>query len=238
MTPGTESSSEYKCHQPAMTTDDFSAATNSFGNASLFVQPQDGYRFTQDTVALTNFIRIYPHETLLDLCAGAAAIPVLLWRRCPFAYGLAVEILEEPVRLARQNLHFASLAERVQIIQEDVCQISLEHFRQFFHGAFAAGFDVVSANPPFHKLQSGRLNPNREKAIARHELLVTLPELIQTAHSCLKPGGRFYLVHRADRRRDILASLADHQMKVLREEFPKDGRQRVKLILLESAKSA
>ncbi len=221
-----------------MISDDFLSATNSFGSVGSFVQPQDGYRFTQDTVALANFIRIYPHETLLDLCAGVAAIPVLVWRRCPFAYGMAVEILEEPVRLARQNLQSASLAEHVQIIQEDVCQLTLQHFRQFFHGRFCSGFDVVSANPPFHKRQSGRLNPNMDKAIARHELLVTLPELIHTAHGCLKPGGRFCLVHRADRRRDIRAALAAHQMKVVREEFPEDGRQRVKLILLESAKSA
>jgi tRNA1Val (adenine37-N6)-methyltransferase len=221
-----------------MNSDDFLSATNSFGAAGSFVQPHDGYRFTQDTVVLANFIRIYPHETLLDLCAGVAAIPVLVWRRCPFAYGMAVEILAEPVRLARQNLQSASLAEHVQIIQEDVCQLTLQHFRQFFHGRFCSGFDVVSANPPFHKRQSGRLNPNMDKAIARHELLVTLPELIHTAHGCLKPGGRFCLVHRADRRRDIRAALAAHQMKVVREEFPEDGRQRVKLILLESAKSA
>jgi tRNA1Val (adenine37-N6)-methyltransferase len=226
------------CRSPFMITADISRATDSFGKAYSFAQPQEGYHFTQDTVALADFIQIHPHETLLDLCAGVAAIHVLVWRRCPFASGLAVEILEEPIRLARQNLDYVGLQGRVQIIQEDVCRITPQYLRHIFHGRFSSGFDVVSANPPFHKRQTGRLNPLREKAVARHELLVTLPELIHTASSCLKPGGRFYLVHRADRRQDILAALVAHQMKVAREESPKDGRQRVKLILLESVKPA
>jgi tRNA1Val (adenine37-N6)-methyltransferase len=219
-----------------MITDDFSGAKNSSAPLDSFVQSLNGYRFSQDSVALAKFIWIQPHETLLDLCAGSAVVPVLLWRRCPFSCGLAVEFQAELVDQAHENLRLAQISDRVEVMLGDICHIESSHFDRFFNKAFAQGFDVVSANPPFHKRGGGRLNPNSQKAIARHELYITLPQLIHCACRCLKPGGRFYLIHRADRRAEILAALKKHRMTMVREESPNDGRCRVDLILMEAKK--
>ena len=38
--------------------------------------------------------------------------------------------------------------------------------------------------------------PGDAKAIARHEVLCTLDDVVREGTRVLKPGGRFYMVHR------------------------------------------
>lgn len=187
-------------------------------------------------MVLANFVTIHPDESLLDLCSGVGIVPIALAQHHPFAFGIGVEIQEALIVCARKNLQIAGMADCFAMMQRDVCQLHAEDFHSFYEGRFLRGFDVVSANPPFHRRHSGRLNPNWQRAIARHELLLTLTELVASAWRCLKPGGRFYLVHRADRQKEIEALMLRHRMAVARVGFPPGGNRRTPLILLESVK--
>jgi len=81
-------------------------------------------------------------------------------------------------------------------------------------------FDIVTCNPPFFKVnKSSLLNENKEKAIARHELTITLEEIIATSANLLKDNGKFYLVHRPERLEEILNYANKHNLHVKEIEF-------------------
>lgn len=221
-----------------MITEDLPNTKKTIGaDLSWLCQPAQGYRFTEDAIILANFITIRPDETLLDLCSGVGIVPIALAQRQLFASGIGVEIQEALIACAWKNLQIAGMADRFAMMHGDVCGLHPGDFHSFLEGKFLNGFDVVSANPPFHLRHAGRLNPNWQRAIARHELLLTLPELVASAWRCLKPGGRFYLVHRFNRQKEIEALMLSHRMAVAKVEFPNSGDRRSPLILLEVVKN-
>jgi tRNA1(Val) A37 N6-methylase TrmN6 len=68
----------------------------------------------------------------------------------------------------------------------------------------ASSFDAVVSNPPYMNQGGGIINISDTKAIARHEILCTLEDVIRSASKLLVPGGQFAMVHRPDRLADII----------------------------------
>jgi tRNA1Val (adenine37-N6)-methyltransferase len=56
-------------------------------------------------------------------------------------------------------------------------------------------------------MASGRLNPDPQRAVARHEIKLTLSELIETAARMLRDGGRFAAVYPVERMADMLLEM-------------------------------
>ena len=77
----------------------------------------------------------------------------------------------------------------------------------------AASFDVVTSNPPYMTEHHGLTNPEAPKAIARHELLCTLEDVISQGSRLLRPGGNFFLVHRPFRLADIIVLLRQYKLE-------------------------
>src|SRR5262245_34921527 len=198
-------------------------------------QPERGYRFTSDTIALAEFIRIEPWESLLDFGTGVGVIPLLVWQRSPFRFALGVELQEELAQLARNNVQANSLSERIFILHSDLRSLTPANV-SFPRQAFAGSrFDVVVANPPYLGLGRGRINPNSQKALARHEIELTFQELAAACQSFLKPGGRFYFVHLAEREAEITANLTSRKFSILNKQYL--GRTAPKTLFLAEARS-
>ena len=83
----------------------------------------------------------------------------------------------------------------------------------------AASFDVLTCNPPYMIGQHGLVNPEGPKAIARHEILCTFQDVASAAAKLLKPGGRFYLVHRPFRLAEIMTTLSQYKLEPKRMQF-------------------
>jgi tRNA1Val (adenine37-N6)-methyltransferase len=196
-------------------------------------QPERGYRFTSDTLALAEFVRIEPWESLLDFGTGVAVIPLLVWQRTPFRFAVGVELQPELVELARANVGANSLSERIFILQGDLRSLTPENLSLRTQTFAAPRFDVVTANPPYLSPGRGRINPNSQRAVARHEIELTFSQLSSACQRFLKPGGRFYFVHLAERETDILANLrACHFTILCRQCIGGTGRK--KLFLAEA----
>jgi tRNA1Val (adenine37-N6)-methyltransferase len=101
--------------------------------------------------------------------------------------------------LARQNVVCNDLEHRIGIIQGDIRQVAL-----LFP---AGGFGTVVCNPPYRAVGHGRLNPHPEKAIARHELTVTLSQLVQAARHLLRRRGLLVMVYHPSRLPELCARL-------------------------------
>jgi tRNA1(Val) A37 N6-methylase TrmN6 len=170
-------------------------------------QPQRGYRFSADAVALVEFAQASATDTVLDLCSGCGVVPILMWKRSPFRYGVGVELDPELATLAQRNVTQFHLEDKIHIVQGDIRFLGANELQIISPAVSSARFDVITANPPYWPADRGRLNPNLQKAAARHEVFLKLEEVLAAARRFLKPGGRLYLSHLESRKSEILENL-------------------------------
>jgi len=186
--------------------------------ATRFRQPRHGYRFSADAVALAEFAQASATDTVLDLCSGCGVILILMWQRAPFRYGVGVELEVELATLARSNVTQFHLEDKIHILQADIRGLNADDLEGISTPDAVTRFDVITANPPYWPLGRGRLNPNSQKAAARHEICLTLEDVIAAALRFLKPEGRLYLSHLESRKSQILANLEQADLAIRRTQ--------------------
>lgn len=168
-------------------------------NGYKIIQKRDGFCFGMDAVLLSGFALVKPGEKAVDLGTGTGIIPLLLEARNQGLHYTGLEIQEEMAEMAGRSVALNHLEEKISIVTGDIKEAS----RLFG----AASFDVVTSNPPYMNDSHGLKNPELPKAIARHEVLCTLDDVTREAARLLRPGGRFYMVHRPHRLAEIITVL-------------------------------
>jgi len=78
----------------------------------------------------------------------------------------------------------------------------------------ARKFDVVFANPPYIKHNTGKLSPSDEKSVAKHELKCTIFDIMQKTEELLKLSGVAYFVYPAIREEDFMHALQKTRLRV------------------------
>ena len=165
-------------------------------NGYRIIQNPEKFCFGMDAVLLSGFARAQAGETVLDLGTGTGILPILMTAKTRTEHFSALEIQPESADMARRSIALNSLEDKIDIICGDIKVAS---------GIFGkAKFDVVTCNPPYMNDCHGLKNPDLPKAIARHEVLCTLEDVIRESAAVLKPGGRLYMVHRPHRLIEII----------------------------------
>ena len=165
------------------------------------IQHPGKFCFGMDAVLLSNFARVKKGERVLDLGTGTGIIPILLAAKTEGERFVGLEIQEESADMARRSVAHNFLGDRVEIVDGDIKEAAT------IFGA--ASFDVITTNPPYMIGQHGISNPSDTKAIARHEVLCTLDDILRESARILKPKGRFYMVHRPFRLAEILSKMVE-----------------------------
>ncbi len=174
-------------------------------NNYRIIQNPKKFCFGMDAVLLSGFAKVMPKEIALDMGTGTGIIPILLEAKTEGKHFTGLEIQEESADMARRSVALNKLADKVDIVTGDIKEAS---------AVFGlASFDVVTCNPPYMNHNHGIVNPGEAKAIARHELLCTFEDVIREAARVLKPGGRFYLVHRPFRLVEIMNKLTEYKLE-------------------------
>jgi len=155
------------------------------------IQKPDGYRFSVDPVLLAHFVDAKSDEPLIDLGTGAAVIPMILRKRLNMTDLTGVELQHELADRAVRSVKYNGMDENIRIVEGDVRKT-----RTMFE---PESFQAVVSNPPFFPFKSGRTNPNMEKAIARHEVTLTLEELVDAMAYLLKSRGKAYIIYPVSR---------------------------------------
>ena len=163
------------------------------------IQKKDGYRFSLDPVLLCAFAQIQSQGTVCDLGCGSGVIPLMLARKTGAGRIVGIEIQSELADRARRSVLYNDLQDRVEILHQDL--------RSVREVMVAESCQAVLANPPYRRPQSGRLAPGDERARARHELYGGLEEFLACSAYLLGTGGRFYMVHLAERMADVLSGM-------------------------------
>lgn len=195
------------------------------------IQQRKGYRFSIDAVLLSQFVKLWRNEKVIDLGTGCGILPLLLSQTTKALSFVGVEIQKGLADLATRNIHLNHLESRVAILHEDFRSLK----KTFPPGAF----DVVLSNPPYRRRLSGRTNPSTEKAIARHEIKGTLDDLISIASYLLPPKGRCYLIYPATRAVDLFVTLRGRNLEPKRVlwVYP-HADEEANLILVEALKAS
>ena len=203
---------------------------DSIRDVRLF-QAKDGYRFSVDAVLLEHFISAPRLGRGIELGTGSGIISLLLARRVKHVTIAAVELQESLAERARRNVRLNGLEGRVDIISRDI-----RGLRKVFP---ANGFDFAFSNPPFRKPQTGRMSVHEERALARHEVEITLPDLIRTSAYLLKHSGKFYLIYHPFRLTELIALLRDSRLEPKRMRFVHSStRGEAKMVLVEAVKGS
>lgn len=174
-------------------------------NGYRIIQNSRKFCFGMDAVLLSGFARVKPGEKVLDLGTGTGIIPILLRGKTEGRDFTGLEIQEESADMARRSVAFNHLEESISIVTGDIKEAAA------LFGA--ASFDVVTCNPPYMTGNHGLINPEQPKAIARHEILCTLEDVVRQSAKVLRVGGRFYLVHRPFRLAEILTLLVRYRLE-------------------------
>jgi len=155
-------------------------------------------------VLLAGLTRAHPHDRIVDLGTGCGVIPLILAYRNLGKRIVGLEIQPELVELAKQNVQVNGFAGKVQIHHRD--------FREVSKDIRPANFDLVISNPPYRRLRSGRLNPDGQRAIARHELKSSITDVIRVASTLLGHGGRLSIIYPATRLAHLLVAANDYHL--------------------------
>lgn len=174
-------------------------------NNYKIIQNPNKFCFGMDAVLLSGFAEVKEGEVALDLGTGTGIIPILLEAKTKGSHFSALEIQEESADMARRSVAYNNLTDKIDIITGDIKEAS-----KLFK---AASFDVVTTNPPYMTNHHGLVNPDLPKAIARHELLCTLDDVVREASKVLRTGGRFYMVHRPTRLVEIINTLTKYKLE-------------------------
>ena len=198
-------------------------------NHYYILQHPGRFCFGMDAVLLTGFARVKKGEHAIDLGTGTGIIPILLEAKTEGEHFTGLEIQPESADMAARSVRYNHLEEKISIITGDIREAS-ERFG-------ASSFDVVTTNPPYMVGQHGLVNPTDAKAIARHEILCTLDDVLRESAQLLRPGGRFYMVHRPFRLAEIFAKMTQYgiEPKRLRLVYPYVDRE-PNMALVEGAR--
>jgi len=162
-------------------------------------QFRSGYRFSIDAVLLADYVCPRSGDVVLDLGTGCGVVPLLLAHAHPAIRVYGVELQKTLADLASENVTDNRMTDRVTIIQEDMSMLARNRFGESIR--------TIVCNPPYRRADSGRLNPDMQRAIARHELKTSLEAVLTTARRLLDISGRLVMVYIADRAAELLAKM-------------------------------
>lgn len=204
-------------------------ATLSSLNQLMIKQAENGYRYSIEPFLLANFVNLSINCRILDVGTGCGIITLLLATKKKIDEIVAIEIQSSLYNLAVKNISMNQSSTKIRLIHGDFIQLKLDVADRLF--------DIVIMNPPYRKLNSGRINPNREKAIARHELSIDLESLTERAYYFLKPGGVFVLAYPTMRLFEVMKQLHDYKLFPSRLRFIHSSQKtEAHIFLIEAAK--
>lgn len=195
------------------------------------IQNPEKFCFGMDAVLLSGYAVVKKGETVLDLGTGTGILPILLAAKTEGSHFTGLEIQQESADMARRSVLVNMLQDKIDIVNGDI-----KNAREIFG---PSTYDVIVSNPPYMIGQHGLVNPDSPKAIARHEVACTLDDVIGQGAAVLRPGGRFYMVHRPFRLVEIYACFTKHGLEPKRTRlvYPYKDKEPT-MVLIEAVRGA
>ncbi len=201
-----------------------------FNESISIKQKNKGYRFSVDPIILAGIINVPEDAKVADFGTGCGIIPIVLCKKFHKINVVGIEIQKDLAHIATQNIKDNGFRDRVKIENIDISDISDISQRGVY--------DFIVSNPPYIKQGSGRLNSVEEVLIARHEIKITIKNLLSVASKALKNKGRIAIIFPANRLSELINEFKNSNIapKNLTIIYSKPGKN-AELVLLEGVKN-
>ena len=179
-------------------------------NKKMVVE-EKGLKITDDAILLSKFIKRYLNtnyknmrekKTFLEIGAGQGVISLLLSETAIVLKIFAVEIQEEIFKILKKNVEINKLNDKIIPINKNIKSIEGE-------------YDFIFSNPPYKKINSGKMPRNEAERVSKYEVLLTLEELILEIKRLLKNHGEFFVIVPNDRLNDVFKNIYVNKMNIL-----------------------
>ena len=211
------------------------------------IQNKNGFCFGIDSVLLSDFAKeIKNGSRVADLGTGTGILGILLCAKTSLSEIIGIEIQEEVAEMANRSIKLNNLENKFKILNINIKEIIKNNKNNLINEKINSeinleknSFDYVISNPPYKKINTGKINENEKKLISRHELTANLNDFIETANYLLKDKGTLFMVHRPDRLVDILEKMRKEKIepKEITFVYPKINKE-PNLILIKGIKNA
>ena len=194
------------------------------------VQDTDYFNFSLDSVLLYNFLNLKKNMKIIDICSGNCPIPLLLSKKVNSKI-IAVELQKEIYELGKESIEINNLSNQIELLNMDAKELTKKYDTDTF--------DLITCNPPYFKINDGSIiNDNNVKSIARHEIMITIDDIIKIGRKLLKNNGSLCIVHRTDRLFEIINKMKENNIEVKRIRFiyPKKDKES-NLVLIDGHKN-
>ena len=193
-------------------------------NGLQLIQKEQGFRFGVDAVLLSNFANVKKKHRVIDLCTGTGIVSFLVYGKYKPQEVIGLEIQDDMVEMANRSSKLNDTSDIVKFVQGDLKDKALLDS--------LGRFDVVTVNPPYKLNNAGILNPNDKLAIARHEIMCNLEDVIVSARRLLKDNGRMFIVHRPERLADIFGLMRKYKIEPKRVRLVQPNTKKAPNIVL------
>ena len=170
------------------------------------IQKVGGYKYGEDTILLFKLFQASLNKKnikLLDIGTGNGILPILLSDNEFLSELVGIDIQKENIDRANKALQLNKIKKNIQFECMDI-----REYKKSNH------FDVIISNPPYMDDNGKKINENEHKAISRHEIKLSLNELISNAKRLLKPIGLLYFIHRTHRLVEIIKTLDKNNFSI------------------------
>ncbi|MBS5939212.1 tRNA1(Val) (adenine(37)-N6)-methyltransferase [Clostridium sp.] len=175
------------------------------------IQKKQGFRFGIDAVLLSNFANVKNKHRVIDLCTGTGIVPFLIYGKYKPKEVVGIEIQEDMVEMAIRSSKYNEI--------EDVVSFKNADLKDLKYLSSLGTFDVLTVNPPYKLNNSGIVNLDDKLAIARHEIMCSLEDVIVASRKLLKDNGRMFIVHRPERLIDIFELMRKYKIEPKRVQM-------------------
>ena len=214
-------------------------------NNLKIIQNEKGFCFGIDSVLISDFARdIKNNSKGVDLGTGTGIISILLASKTNLSKIIGIEVQEDVADMAKRSVKLNNLQDKIKILNINIKEILsnkkekniLENDTEILK---RDSFDFIVTNPPYKKLETGKINESEYKYISRHEITATLEDFVQVSKYLLKDKGSIYMVHRPERLNEIIENLRKYRLepKRIRFVYPKVSKD-ANLVLIKAVKYA
>ena len=195
-------------------------------NLSIY-QNEGSLAFGTDAYLLSSYIKKQPKSLAAEFGAGSGVISLLLAARGKLTKITAFEVQEKIANIAAKNVEENGFSEKINVICSDIREIPSEHNGRY---------DLVFANPPYMRINSGKISENDADAASRHEVFGTIDDFALAAGKLLKHGGTFTVVYTPDRLPALVAAMKNAKLEPKRMTLVYPTASHTPSILLMEAK--
>ena len=185
--------------------------TEHLESVNIEIEVSASFKITSDAIYLSNYIDGYFKKTkdkkkFLEIGAGNGIISLLISKNENIENITAVELQKNVYEYLVANVSKNKLEGKILPLNDDIMNVS-------------GKFDYIFSNPPYYKLNSGKLPKNEIELVSKYEKALTLEKLILKVKELLKNEGEFCIIIPSNRLNDLQKYIYNKNMNILVLKF-------------------